>query len=93
MIIDADTHISPIRGPLTIPAEELICHMDRSGVNKAVCWLQPPYMRLIDDSLQYLYQSVKKYPDRLLGFGWVDQCRSQSDWWFSSSSDCTSTCA
>ena len=23
-------------------------------------------------SLQYLYQSVKKYPDRLLGFGWVD---------------------
>ena len=42
MIIDADTHISPIRGPLTIPAEELICHMDRSGVNKAVCWLQPP---------------------------------------------------
>lgn len=72
MIIDADTHISPIRSVGTISAETLVEHMDRSGVDKAVCWLQPPYMREIDESLSYLYQSAKRYPDRLLGFGWAD---------------------
>jgi predicted TIM-barrel fold metal-dependent hydrolase len=29
-------------------------------------------MREIDASLEYLYRSVRKYSDRLLGFGWVD---------------------
>lgn len=72
MIIDADTHISPIRSPITIPVEALIDEMNQSGVDKAICWLQPPYMREIDDSLAYIHQSVKRYPDRLLGFGWVD---------------------
>ncbi|MDR2479296.1 MAG: amidohydrolase family protein [Treponema sp.] len=72
MIIDADTHISPTDDENTIRAEELIEQMERSGVDRAVCWLQPPYMRIIDGSLKYLYESVKRYPDKLLGFGWVD---------------------
>ena len=72
MIIDADTHISPTDDNGTILAEELINQMDKSKVDKAVCWLQPPYMRALDTSLEYVYQSVKKFPDRLLGFGWVD---------------------
>ena len=72
MIIDADTHISQTDDEGTILAEELINQMDKSKVDKAVCWLQPPYMRTIDPSLKYIYESVKKYPDRLLGFGWVD---------------------
>ena len=72
MIIDADTHISPTNDVNTIKVEELIAQMDRSNVDKAVCWLQPPYMRTIDTSLEYIYESVKRFPDRLLGFGWVD---------------------
>ena len=72
MIIDADTHISPIQSSITISVETLIEEMDKSGVEKSICWLQPPYMREIDDSLSYIYHSVLKYPGRLLGFGWVD---------------------
>ena len=72
MIIDADTHISPAGEDRNILAEELIDQMNKSKVEKAVCWLQPPYMRILDASLKYIYDSVKKYPDRLLGFGWVD---------------------
>jgi predicted TIM-barrel fold metal-dependent hydrolase len=72
MIIDADTHISlyPQRG--AIKAEELIRRMDRSGVDKAVTWLQPPYNRDIDALCKYVHDSVQQYPDRLLGFGWAD---------------------
>ncbi len=72
MIIDADTHISPIKSDNTIPVERLIEHMDQSSVDRAICWLQPPYMREIDQSLEYVFNSVQRYPDRLLGFGWVD---------------------
>lgn len=71
MIIDADTHISPLDDG-TIRAERLIADMDQSGVDKALCWLQPPYMREIDSSLKYVYEATKTYPDRLLGFGWTD---------------------
>ena len=72
MIIDADTHISPTDDANAIRVEELIAQMDKSNVEKAVCWLQPPYMRTLDASLEYVYASVKRFPDRLLGFGWVD---------------------
>ena len=46
--------------------------MDVSGVQKAVVWLQPPYMRELDASLQYIHESARKYPDRLLPFGWAN---------------------
>ena len=73
MIIDADVHISP---PLDVGRrmgiEELLKEMDRSGVNKALTWLQPPYMRKIDASNEYIHQATKQHPDRILGFGWVD---------------------
>ncbi|GHV37746.1 hypothetical protein AGMMS49546_06520 [Spirochaetia bacterium] len=72
MIIDADTHISPTDDENAIRVEELIRQMEKSRVDRALCWLQPPYMRAIDDSLKYVYESVRTYPDKLLGFGWVD---------------------
>ena len=72
MIIDADTHISPPNDEITMCAEELIDQMDKSKVDKAICWLQPLYMRTIDPSLRYIYESVQKFHGRLLGFGWVD---------------------
>lgn len=72
MIIDADVHISPFEGGLSIQAEELIRRMDYSGVDKALTWLQPPYFRDTDLGNQLVYEAVRTYPDRILGFGWVD---------------------
>lgn len=73
MIIDADVHISPnddARNSIRI--DELLRRMDRAGVDKAVTWLQPPYMREVTPSNRYVYDAMKQYPDRILGFGWVD---------------------
>lgn len=73
MIIDADVHISPVpTGGNSIFIEELLRRMDHAGVHKAVTWLQPPYYREIKPSNQYVYEASKKYPDRILGFGWSD---------------------
>ncbi len=73
MIIDADVHISPYstnNGDISI--DELLRRMDRSKVDKAVTWLRPPYMREVAESNRYVYDAMKNYPDRIIGFGWVD---------------------
>lgn len=73
MIIDADVHIAPApTGGNSIYIEELIDKMDYAGVHKAVTWLQPPYLRDIRSSNEYVYKATLKYPDRILGFGWAD---------------------
>jgi len=72
MIIDADTHLSPPAGGLNIQADELVRRMDYSGVDKAIAWLQPAYFPDVDAGNALVYDSVKKYPDRILGFGWAD---------------------
>ena len=70
MIIDADTHITPTGEGIFI--EELISRMERAGIDKALTWLQPPYMREINELNSYIYKATKIYPDRILGFGWAD---------------------
>jgi uncharacterized protein len=73
MIIDADVHISPsYESGNSIHIDELLRRMDRSGVDKALTWLQPPYMREITNSNKYVYSAMKNNPDRILGFGWAD---------------------
>jgi len=73
MIIDADCHVSPTpEGGVSIDIEELLRRMDRSGVAKALTWLQPPYRREIDEANAYVYEAARRRPDRILGFGWVD---------------------
>lgn len=73
-IIDGDCHISPTReGGNSLFMEELIDRMDMAGVEMALTWLQPPYIRShIDRSNRYVYEATKKYPHRILGFGWAD---------------------
>jgi uncharacterized protein len=72
-ITDADTHISPTgEDPMAITTAELLRIMDRAGVEKALAWLRPPYMREIEESNAYVYKAVCEHPDRLLGFGWAD---------------------
>ena len=78
MIIDADVHISPynhndpysIGGDISI--DELLRRMDHAGVDMAVTWLRPPYMRDITESNKYVYDAMKAHPDRIIGFGWAD---------------------
>mgnify|MGYP001374645085 CR=1 FL=1 len=72
MIVDADCHISPFEEGVNITVEELLRRMDRSGVDKALVWLIPSYMRQIDEANAYVHAAVKAHPDRLLGFGWTD---------------------
>jgi uncharacterized protein len=73
MIIDADVHISPsFESGNSILIDELLSRMDRAGVDKALTWLQPPYMREITNSNKYVYDAMLKHPDRILGFGWAD---------------------
>lgn len=73
MIIDADTHISPTpEGGNSISTGELLRRMDRAGVDKALAWLQPPYMRDVRPANRYVYDAMQAHPERILGFGWVD---------------------
>jgi len=73
MIIDADTHISPTgEDSLAITYGELLRRMDRAGVDRALTWLRPPYMREIAESNAYVYEAMQQHPDRILGFGWAD---------------------
>jgi len=71
-IIDADTHISPLDEIISCRAERQIEEMDRAGVAQSVVWLQPPYMREIDSSLEYISRSAAKHHGRLLPFGWAN---------------------
>jgi predicted TIM-barrel fold metal-dependent hydrolase len=72
-IIDADAHISPPgQGGNSQTLEQLLQSLDYAGVDKALAWLQPPYLREIDEANQYIYQAMQNHPDRILGFGWVD---------------------
>jgi predicted TIM-barrel fold metal-dependent hydrolase len=73
MIIDADCHISPTpEGGNSIEADELLRRMDRSGVDQAVAWLQPPYLRDVGPGNAYVHEAMRSHPDRILGFGWAD---------------------
>ena len=66
MIIDADTHISPTgEDAMAITIEELVRRLDRAGVDRALTWLRPPYMREIDESNAYVYEATQRYPDRI----------------------------
>ena len=74
MIIDADTHLTPFHEYGTdANAEELIAMMDEAGVDKALSWARRPYDRgRLPEVLKYIYESTKKYPDRIIGYGWID---------------------
>lgn len=71
LVFDADTHLTLTEKP-SQTADELVRNMDYADIDKALIWLQPPYMRVIDDANSYIYDSAKRYPDRLVPFGWVD---------------------
>ncbi len=73
MIIDADCHISSHKwDALAITGDELVAWMDRAGVDKALTWLKPPYNKDLAPENRAVYDAMKRYPTRILGFGWVN---------------------
>lgn len=71
MIIDADTHIAPSGGEFGL--EHHMEEMERAGIDKTVTWLQPGYEGVeIETYNAYVFEAVRRYPDRILGFGWAD---------------------
>ena len=71
MIVDADSHLTLTENP-SQTVEQLIANMDRARIQKSIIWLQPPYMRDLEEANRYVYESARKFPDRLLPVGWVD---------------------
>jgi predicted TIM-barrel fold metal-dependent hydrolase len=73
MIIDGDVHISPHLGADRIGAEEALRRLDRAGVDRAICWLQPHYtIAEVEQSNAYIHRAMVRHPDRILGFGWAN---------------------
>ncbi len=72
MIIDADCHISPLSDGLAITVDELIPMLDENGVDRALCWLKPPYTRLIEEHNRAVHEAQQRFPDRVIGFGWAN---------------------
>ena len=71
MIIDADTHIAPTEGKFLI--ERHIENLEWAGIGRSLTWLAPFYTaEEIDAYNRYVYQACRKYPDRILGFGWAE---------------------
>jgi len=60
-----------------ITADELVAEMDRAGVQKSVAfgfgWRDPGLLREEND---YVVDAVRRYPDRIIGFGIVNPARS-----------------
>ena len=72
MIIDGDCHVSSQKfDSLAQTAPELIEQLDRCGVDRALIWLKP-FGKSIDIENRAVYEAMKAYPDRLLGFGWAN---------------------
>lgn len=74
MVIDSDTHISPSpEGGIGITVETLIELMDKTGTDMSMSWPYYPYEReKLPDYCKYIYDSMKKFPQRIAGFGWID---------------------
>jgi predicted TIM-barrel fold metal-dependent hydrolase len=73
VIIDADCHISSHKfDGLAITADELVEQMDRAAVDRALVWLKPPYDKNIAPENRAVYDAIRRYPDRLIGFGWAN---------------------
>ena len=74
MIFDSDTHLSPRNeGGNSVNAEGMLRLMDRAGVDKCLSWVYPPYIKTdLNDYVAYVSESMKRYSDRIYGFGWID---------------------
>lgn len=69
MIVDGDVHISARGGEEEVTVEGLMKLMDENGVDKAITWPMVSYTRQVAEDNQAIWQGMKKYPERIIGFG------------------------
>lgn len=73
MIIDADVHLSPtVEKGCEAYIDVTLQRMEKAGVDQALVWLIPPYLRELDASNAYVFKATQQNPDKFLGFGWAD---------------------
>jgi predicted TIM-barrel fold metal-dependent hydrolase len=72
MIFDADCHLSPNPGALDVTADGLVSLLDVNCVDRSLCWLKPAYARDVEEGNRTVYQAARRYPDRIIGFGWAN---------------------
>ena len=74
--IDGDTHISSVWTGNRISADLLIEQMDRIGISQSLVWLHPNQREDepcdFEAQNHYVYESSRRFPDRLLPVGWVN---------------------
>ncbi len=68
MIIDSHTHVQRTSGFWDSPPERIISLMDKAGIEKAVIMTYSDSPALVD----FIYESVNKFPDRLIGYTRLD---------------------
>lgn len=68
MIIDSHTHVQRTSGFWDSPPERIISLMDKAGIEKAVIMTYSDASSLV----QYIHESVNKFPDRLIGYARLD---------------------
>jgi predicted TIM-barrel fold metal-dependent hydrolase len=70
MIIDCHNHITKPYNDLELyqPPERTVSEMNRAGVDKAVVFPFPELTGSISENNDYIFEAIKKYPDRLIGF-------------------------
>jgi predicted TIM-barrel fold metal-dependent hydrolase len=75
MVIDCDTHLGlcPHASGVVADMDQLVAIMDQAGVTKATTWPNFPYdPNCLEENNRYVYEATLKYPDRIIGFGWVE---------------------
>jgi predicted TIM-barrel fold metal-dependent hydrolase len=68
MIIDSHTHVQRTSGFWDSPPERIISLMDDAGISMSVIMTYSDSASLVD----YIHQSVQKYPDRLIAYARLD---------------------
>lgn len=69
MIVDCDIHISARGEEGELAVEGLMRLMDENGVDKAIAWPMVSYTRQVAEDNRAIAQGMKKYPERIIGFG------------------------
>lgn len=73
MLVDAHNHIGEKKG-VSFSAEQLIKKMDQNSIDKSIVCCFPEQL-----NNDYIFKSVRKYPDRLVGFATINPWQTTAE--------------
>ena len=74
IIVDADVHVSATAGEGEIEVQDLVRLLDENEVDKAIAWPMLTYTREVSQDNKAIAEGMRKYPDRIIGFGGLNPC-------------------